>query len=152
MAVTELKPTRWEAFRYAIKRAAAGAWRPVREGARKLVPSRGARWTFLYVPAFYGVLLFVLQAFGLTDLRDYLLEIGARSAPLLVATALAMLVTAVLGWNLDNQYREQLQRILHDDEIAIARRVFAFAILAGEFLAIFAMLWTYIAVLLVLQG
>lgn len=147
-----LEPARWEAFTHAIGRFFAGAWRPVRETARKLIPSRGARWTFLYVPGFYALMLLVLTSFGLTDLRDYLLEIGARSAPVLVAIALAMLVSTVLGWNLDNDERSYMQMMLHRDDIDSMRRFGALAVLAGEFLAISFLLVLFLAALLVWQG
>lgn len=134
----------------------AAAWKPVRENAKKLIPSRALRWTVLYVPGFCSVLLFALKAFGgLDDLVAYVFEAGSRSVPVLIAIAITYGVATGLGWNLDNEERAYYQRVLTcttcPGEIE-GSQWGAFAVLAGEMLSILALLVIIHRALLVLQG
>ena len=138
-----------------IKSFLAALWRPIRENARKLIPSRSVRWTVLYVPGFTLGLLFALKTFGgMDDLFAYVMEAGTRSVPVLIGIAITYGVATGLGWNLDNEYRAKLQRILeqspldrHGDPVGRG----AFLILAGEMLSILALLIVVLAALLVFQ-
>lgn len=127
----------------------AAAWKPVRENARKLIPSRSVRWTVLYVPGFTIGLLFAIKAFGgMDDLFAYVIEAGTRSVPVLIAIAITYGVATGLGWNLDNAYRKKLQDDLAEDWLQNAG---AFWVLAGEFLSILSLLALILAALLVFQ-
>ena len=143
--------TRFEKIKGQIALILAAAWKPVRENARKLIPSRAVRWTVLYVPGFTIGLLFALKAFGgLDDLVAYVFEAGSRSVPVLIAIAITYGVATGLGWNLDNDYRAELQNILAvPDEEGSA--LGAFLILAGEMLSILALLIVILVALLVFQ-
>ena len=135
-----------------IKNFLAALWRPIRENARKLIPSRSVRWVALYVPAFTLALLFAINVFGgLDDLQAYVIEVGVRSLPVLVGIALVYGFATGLGWNIDNKVREQYQRIaagLDDDGFPIG----AIVVLAAEMLAILALLVIVLAAMLVWQG
>ncbi len=132
------------------KRAASAAWRGTRYVAGKIKPSFSVVWSFLVVPAFTVGLLFAIKTFGsMDDLFAYVIEIGARSLPVLVAIALTYLVSTRLGWNLDNTYRKELQAQL-SEEGAIGSG--AFLILAGELLGILSLLGLFLTALLVWQG
>lgn len=136
-----------------LKRAAAAVWRPIRENARELIPSRAVRWTVLYVPAFTVALLFALNVFGgLDDLQAYVLEVGVRSLPVLVAIAITYGLATGLGWNLDNEHRETLQTILVTEDDYGTSRTGAFLVLAGEMLSILSLLALVLAAMLVWQG
>ena len=131
-----------------IKRFLAAAWRPIRENARKLIPSRSVRWTVIYVPAFTFGLLFALKTIGgLDDIIAYVMEMGARSLPVLIAIAITYALATGLGWNLDNTERSELQFQLscRDPEAhkwpLSGNQVGAFLILAGEMLSILAVLY-----------
>lgn len=119
--------------------------------ARKLIPSRAARWTLLYVPVFTAVLLFALHVIGgLDDMVAYVMEAGTRSLPLLIGVAITYILASGLGWNLDNDYRAQLQRIVTGQEEG--SQWGAFSILAGEMLSILSLLLVLLHALLVWQG
>ena len=146
-----------DGFTGAIKMVVVGAasgWRFVRENAKKLIPSRGARWTFIYVPGFVVALMFALQTFGLIDMRDYVLEVGAKSSPVVIAAAFAMLLSHVLGWNLDNEARAYYQRVLlgctFPDE-PLGYPAGAFKVLAGETFGFLALFASILAAMLVFQ-
>lgn len=143
-----------DGFTGAIKMFVTGAahsWRFVREHAKKAIPSRAVRWTVLYVPGFTIGLLFALKAFGgLDDLVAYVFEAGSRSVPVLIAIAITYGVATGLGWNLDNDYRAELQNILAvpDEE---GNALGAFLILAGEMLSILSLLVVILLAMLVFQ-
>lgn len=133
-----------------IKSFLAALWRPIRENARKLIPSRSVRWTLLYVPGFTIGLLFAIKAFGgMDDLFAYVIEAGTRSVPVLIAIAITYGVATGLGWNLDNEFRAELQANL-------AARGFkgwgAFCVLAGEMVSILLLLHLLLQAMLVWQG
>ncbi len=126
-------------------------WAAAKAHARKLVPGRAARWTLLYVPVFTAVLLFATMVLGnMADLQAYVIEVGARSLPLLIGVAITYGLASGLGWNLDNDYRAQLQRIVAGQEEG--SQWGAFSILAGEMLALLALLHALLRALLVWQG
>ena len=132
-------------------RYVAGLWRPVREFARKLIPSRAIRWTCLYVPAFCAVLLLALMSVGkMEDLVAYVFEAGSRSVPVLIAIAITYGVATGLGWNLDNDERASFQRILVG--LKDGSQWGAFLVLAGEMLSLLAILLLLLRALLVWQG
>ncbi len=113
--------------------------------------AKPVRWSMLYVPAFCVAVLIALKAAGgLGDMIDYVLEVGARSVPLLVAIALTHSITHSLGWNLDNTYRNTLQKILAGS--TRGSRWGAFAVLAGELAAILLTLTILLLALLAWQG
>ena len=129
-------------------------WAATKAIARKLIPSRAVRWAALYVPGFAIVLLFSIQAFGgMDDLFAYVIEAGVRSMPVLIAIAITYVLATGLGWNLDNDYRARLQRILSDtqDETE-GLPLGAFLILAGEMLSILSLLVVILLAMLVWQG
>lgn len=127
------------------------AWAAIKRVARKLIPSRAARWTLLYVPAFTVALLFALHVIGgMDDLVAYVMEVGARSLPLLIGVAITYGLASGLAWNLDNTYRAQLQRIVAGLEEG--SQWGAFAVLTGEMLAILSLLVLIERALLVWQG
>lgn len=136
----------------------AAAWRPIREHARKLVPSRAVRWTLLYVPGFTATLLFAIQAIGgMDDLFAYVIEVGTRSLPVLVAIAITYGLASGLGWNLDNDYRTALQQHLDAGWVDAkwplsGSQLGAFLILAGEMLSILLLLALVLVAMLVWQG
>lgn len=107
--------------------------------ARKLIPNRAMRWTFIYAPLLAGTVLFSLKVFGgLDDLIAYVMEAGSRSVHVVVAIAITYGVSCGLGWNLDNDKRADYQRIL----IASKGKNFgAFQVLAGETFAILMLLY-----------
>ena len=126
-------------------------WAAAKAHARKLIPGRAARWTLLYVPVFTAVLLFATMVLGnMADLQAYVIEVGARSLPLLIGVAITYGLASGLGWNLDNDYRAQLQRIVAGQEEG--SQWGAFSILAGEMLALLALLYALLRALLVWQG
>lgn len=126
-------------------------WAKFKELARKLVPSRAARWTLLYVPAFTAVLLLGLRVIGgLDDLVAYVMEVGTRSLPVLIGVALTYGLATGLQWNLDNAERARLQRIVAGLEEG--SQWGAFSILAGEMLSLLALLVLILRALLVWQG
>lgn len=142
-----------------LRRFLAALWRPIRENARKLIPSRSVRWTVLYVPGFTLGLLFALKTFGgMDDLFAYVMEAGTRSVPVLIGIAITYGVATGLGWNLDNKERAYYQRVLvgdtYDDHCPEKEGspLGAFLILAGEMLSILALLALFIAALIVWQG
>ena len=141
-----------------IRRFLAALWRPVREHARKLIPSRSVRWAALYVPGFAIVLLFSIQAFGgMDDLFAYVIEAGVRSMPVLIAIAITYVLATGLGWNLDNDYRMALQQHLDAGWVDAkwplsGSQLGAFLILAGEMLAIITLLVVILLAMLVWQG
>ena len=139
-----------------LRRFLAALWRPIRENARKLIPSRAVRWTVLYVPGFTIALLFALKAFGgLDDLVAYVFEAGSRSVPVLIAIAITYGVATGLGWNLDNNYRKTLQNQLRQGAVDADRLTSwqrgAFLILAGETFAFLSLLVVILAAMLVFQ-
>lgn len=139
-----------------LRRFLAALWRPIRENARKLIPSRAVRWTVLYVPGFTIGLLFALKAFGgLDDLVAYVFEAWSRSVPVLIAIAITYAVATGLDWNLDNNYRKTLQNQLRQGAVDADRLTSwqrgAFLILAGEMLSILALLIVILAAMLVFQ-
>lgn len=114
-------------------------WARFKAFAKKLAPSRAIRWTFIYVPAFTFAILFALKAIGgLDDLVAYVMEAGSRSVHVLVAIAIVYGVATGLGWNLDNAKRADYQRILIASN---GKNYGAFAVLAGETVAILALLY-----------
>lgn len=140
-----------------LRRFLAALWRPIRENARKLIPSRAVRWTVLYVPGFCLALLFALKAFGgLDDLVAYVFEAGSRSVPVLIAIAITYAVATGLDWNLDNNYRKTLQNQLRQGAVDADRLTSwqrgAFLILAGEMLSILTLLVVILLAMLVWQG
>ena len=147
--------TRFEKFKGQLALILAAAWKPVRENARKMIPSRAVRWTVLYVPGFCLALLFALKAFGgLDDLVAYVFEAGSRSVPVLIAIAITYGVATGLGWNLDNTERARYQRILsktYNDDDDSGDPIGALCILAGEMLSILALLIVILAAMLVFQ-
>ena len=118
--------------------------------ARKLAPSRAARWGLIYLPLFAIVTLFMLKTFGaMDDLVAYALELAPKSMHLMVGIALAYAVSTGLGWNLDNAERANYQRLLvAGNKNALG----AFLVLTGEMLSILALLWLFLRALLVWQG
>ena len=141
-----------------IKRFLAAAWRPIRENARKLIPSRSVRWTVIYVPGFTIGLLFAIKAFGgMDDLFAYVIEAGVRSMPVLIAIAITYVLATGLGWNLDNDYRMALQQHLDAGWVDAkwplsGSQLGAFLILAGEMLSILSLLAVILLAMLVWQG
>lgn len=126
-------------------------WAAAKAYARKLIPGRAARWALLYVPAFTAVLLFALHVIGgLDDLVAYVMEAGTRSLPALIAVSLTYGLASGLGWNLDNDERAELQRIVAGK--AEGSQWGAFAVLAGEMLALLSLLVVLMRALLVWQG
>lgn len=128
-------------------------WAAAKAYARKLIPSRAARWALLYVPAFTAVLLFALHVIGgLDDLVAYVMEAGTRSLPALIAVSLTYGLASGLGWNLDNDERAELQRIVAGKAEGEGSQWGAFSILAGEMLSLLALLVILLRALLVWQG
>lgn len=130
-------------------------WAAAKAFARKLIPSRAVRWTAIYVPSFAAALLFALNVVGgLDDLQAYVLEVGARSLPVLIAVAIVYGVATGLGWNLDNAERAYYQRVLagctREGEPTGNPRG-AFRILAGEMVSILGLLYVLSQALLVWQ-
>lgn len=147
--------TRFDKFKGQLAMILSAAWRPVRENARKLIPSRSVRWTVLYVPAFTVTLLFAAKTFGYDDLVAYVIEVGTKSLPVLIGIAITYVLATGLGWNLDNEERAYYQRVLtcstRPGELE-GSQWGAFAVLAGEMLSILALLVIIHRALLVLQG
>ena len=143
--------TRFDKLKGQLALILAAAWRPIRENARKLIPSRSVRWTLLYVPGFTIGLLFAIKAFGgMDDLFAYVIEAGTRSVPVLIAIAITYGVATGLDWNIDNTYRRKLQEQLRTGAIVEQRG--AFLILAGETVAILSLLVVILLAMLVWQG
>jgi hypothetical protein len=123
----------------------ADLWRPVREGARKLIPSRAARWMLIYLPLFSLAVWFgieaILQGPGAADVKTSLVNAGVFSVRVLVAIGLVHAVTCckVWDWDLADAYRAKLQRILDGSEAGNA--IGAFLVLAGEMVAKILLLW-----------
>lgn len=118
--------------------------------ARKLLPSRAARWGLIYLPLFTVATLFALKAFGaMDDLIAYALELAPKSMHVMAAVVMTYVVSTGLGWNLDNDKRADYQRIL----IASKGMNFgAFLVLAGEMISVLTLLWLFLRALLVWQG
>lgn len=141
-----------------IRRFLAALWRPIRENAKKLIPSRSVRWTVLYVPGFTIGLLFAIKAFGgMDDLFAYVIEAGTRSVPVLIAIAITYGVATGLGWNLDNGERADLQFQLScrnaDSKWPMSgNQIGAFLILAGEMLSFLTLFTVILLAMLVWQG
>ena len=139
-----------------IKRFLAATWRPIRENARKLIPSRSVRWTVLYVPGFTIGLLFAIKAFGgMDDLFAYVIESGTRSLPLMIGIAIVYVFATGLGWNLNNDERAYYQRVLAGCTLPdepVGNPIGAFLILAGEMLSILSLLAVILLAMLVWQG
>lgn len=133
-----------------IKARASALWRPVREAARKLAPSRAVRWGLIYLPLFTAVTIFALKAFGaMDDLIAYALELAPKTMHVMAAVVMTYVVSTGLGWNLDNAERANYQRLL----VAGNRNAYgAFLVLAGEFVAISLLLGLFLWALLVWQG
>ena len=136
----------------------AALWRPIRENARKPIPSRSVRWTVLYVPGFTLGLLFALKTFGgMDDLFAYVMEAGTRSVPVLIGIAITYGVATGLGWNLDNEERSMWQERLGCQYEMQGKwplsgaQLGAFLILAGEMLSVLSLLIVVLAALLVFQ-
>mgnify|MGYP000853204421 CR=1 FL=1 len=131
-------------------------WAAFKAQAKKFMPNRAARWGLIYLPVFTAATLFMLKAFGaVDDLIAYALELAPKSMHVMAAIVMTYVVSTGLGWNLDNEYRAKLQRILeqspldrHGDPVGRG----AFLILAGEMLSILALLALFIAALIVWQG
>lgn len=120
-------------------------WRPVREHAKKLIPSRALRWALIYLPLFSVAVWFgietILQGTASADVKTSLVNAGVFSVRVMVAICLVHAVTCckVWNWDLRNDYRDQLQRIL--DGSAPGNAIGAFAVLAGEMVAKLGLLW-----------
>lgn len=123
----------------------AALWRPVREGARKLIPSRALRWALIYLPLFSVAVWFgietILQGTASADVKTSLVNAGVFSVRVMVAICLVHAVTCckVWNWDLRNDYRDKLQRILDGSKAGNA--IGAFAVLAGEMVAKLGLLW-----------
>lgn len=137
-----------------LRRFLAALWRPIRENARKLIPSRAVRWVAIYSPPLCVAVILAAKTLGYDDLAAYVIEAGSRSVPVVISIAITYAVATGLGWNLDNEYRARLQRILesapldrHGDTVGRG----AFLILAGEMLSILSLLIVVLAALLVFQ-
>ena len=140
-----------------MKRRIADLWRPVREHARKLLPSRAARWMLIYLPLFSVLVWFGIEAIlpkeAAPDVKAALINAGVFSVRVMVAIGLVHAITCrqVWGWDLANTYRERLQRILDGSEQGDSFG--ALAVLAGETLAKVLLLWLFLrALILYPQG
>lgn len=118
--------------------------------ARKLAPSRGARYLMIYLPVFSVVTCLALVSVGgVDDLLAYALELAPKSMHVLAAIGLTYGVATGMGWNLDNAKRSDYQRVL----IASNGKNFgAFAVLAGEMVSVLALYWITLRALTVWQG
>lgn len=126
------------------------AWAKFKSFAKKLIPSRSVRWVAIYVPAFTAALLFALQVVGgLDDMTAYVMESGTRSLPVLIGIAITYALATGLGWNLDNAERANYQRLVIAGK---GNAIGAFCVLAGEMLAILALLALVLRAMLVWQG
>lgn len=148
--------TRFEKIKGQLALILAAAWRPVRENARKLIPSRALRWCLIYVPAFTVGLLFAIKVVGgLDDMVAYVIEVVTKSLPVLIAIAITYALATGLDWNIDNTYRrklqEQLRQGMADADRLTSWQRGAFLILAGETFAILALLVVILAAMLVFQ-
>ena len=125
-------------------------WASIKTHARKLVPQRWVRWAVIYVPVLTASILLALRiAGGMDDLIAYVLEAGARSVPVLIGLSIAYSVSCVLGWNLDNAERAKYQRLL----VAGGQNARgAFLVLAGEAIAVLALIYIVLRALLAWQG
>lgn len=118
--------------------------------ARKLIPARWVRWAVIYVPFVTGAVLFALKvAGGMGDMVAYVLESGARSVPVLIGLSIAYGASVVLGWNLDNAERANLQRLLVAGK---GNALGALLVLAGEAVAVLALIYMILRALLAWQG
>lgn len=130
----------------------ADLWRPVRERARKLIPSRAVRWMLLYLPLFSAVVWFGIEAIldgaGATDVKTSLVNAGVFSVRVLVAIGLVHAVTCrkVWGWDLSDAHREELQQVL--DGRRRGNALGAFLVLAGEMVAKILLLWLLLRALI----
>ena len=125
-------------------------WAKFKTLASKLVPQRWVRWAVIYVPFFTGVVLFALKvAGGMGDMVAYVLESGARSVPVLIGLSIAYGASVVLGWNLDNAERANLQRLLVAGK---GNALGALLVLAGEAVAVLALVYIILRALLAWQG
>lgn len=104
------------------------------------------QWNVLIVPVFCAVLLLTLRAWGqLTSVTDYVFEIAGKSVTILIAVALTHLVTKGLLWNIDNDYRRQLQDAARDKNYG------AWFLLTLEFLSVSTVLTIFIWALTIWQ-
>ena len=134
-------------------------WAAFKAQAKKFMPNRAARWGLIYLPVFTAATLFMLKAFGaVDDLIAYALELAPKSMHVMAAIVMTYVVSTGLGWNLDNEYRSDLQATLAgggDDcsRWPLSSRQFgALCVLAGEMVSILALLALFIAALIVWQG
>jgi hypothetical protein len=110
-------------------------WRYVRENADKLIPNRAARWAFIWIPLFtaagwFGIKVIMGGTEAAADVQAYLASTAPVSVRVMVAVFFTYLLMCAFGWNLDNRYREDLQRVL--DGSREGNVLGAFLILAGE--------------------
>ena len=110
------------------------------------------RWLILatvIVPLVTAGMLFALAVARLDDLLAYVMEVGARSIPVLVGLSIAYGVFCILAWNIDNDERATLQRLV------VAGRAQwrgAALVLAGEAFGFLALAGLVLWALLVAQG
>lgn len=121
-------------------------WQFVREHARKLIPNRAARWGLIYLPLFAGAVWFGIGAVlpgvaAADDVKAALVNAGVFSVRAMAALCLVHAVThpKVWRWDVDNDLRDRLQRILFGAEEGSP--VGAFLVLAGELVGKLALLW-----------
>lgn len=125
-------------------------WANFKAFARKLAPARWVRWAVIYVPFFTVVVLFALKvAGGMGDMVAYVLESGARSVPVLIGLSIAYGLSCAMGWNLDNAERANLQRLLVAGK---GNALGALLVLAGEVVAVLALIYIVLRALLAWQG
>lgn len=164
---------RYEAFKAQASKARSYIADKSKRAFAVVKPSYATIWTWVWVPCAFGVMYFGMKVLGkpvskgvgsYDDLTDYLMEIGSRSFPLLVAIAITYLVAGRLGWNLDNKKRNDMQFALSSPLLidpkhpwastfgGIFQRVGLFTVLAGEMASILALLWLFLRALIVWQG
>lgn len=125
-------------------------WAKFKDRASKLAPARWVRWAVIYVPLFTVAVLFALEvAGGMGDMVAYVLEAGARSVPILIGLSIAYGLSCVLGWNLDNAERANLQRLLVAGK---GNALGALLVLAGEAVAVLVLIYVVLRALLSWQG
>lgn len=125
-------------------------WGDFKARACKLAPARWVRWAVIYVPLFTVAVLFALKvAGGMGDMVAYVLESGARSVPVLIGLSIAYSLSCVLGWNLDNAERANLQRLLVAGK---GNALGALLVLAGEAAAMLVLIYIVLRALLAWQG
>jgi len=149
---------RWEAFKARARKLGSFIAGKSKLVWAKIKPSYAVIWTCVWVPGALVTMYLAMKVLGkpigagvgsYQDLIDYLMEMGSRSFPLLIAIAITYLVAGRLGWNLDNAERANYQRLL----VAGNRNAYgAFLVLAGEMVSILVLLWIFLRALLVWQG